>query len=61
MNATDTDIRSTTSCIVHQVSDIPVECIGRIETQTSSGTSGIPRLILIAINQRKCREIRRRF
>lgn len=57
MNAVDTDIRSGTSYIEYQVSDLPVEDIGRIETQTSSGISGIPRLILITINQRKCREI----
>lgn len=61
MYTVDTNIRSGTSRIKYQVSDLPVENVGRIKAQVSSGISCIPRLILITINQRKCREIRRSF
>ena len=61
MNTINADIRSDTRCVKYEISDLPVEYIGRIESQTSSRISRIARLVLITVNQRECREIRSGF
>ena len=57
MDSIYADIGGGTGSIEYQVPDLPVEDIGRIETQTSGRIGRIAWLILIAVNQCKCGEI----
>ena len=61
MNTIYVEVRSGTCCVKYEISDLPVENSGRIESQTSSRISCIARLVLVTVNQRECREIRRGF
>ena len=61
VNTINADIRSGTCCVKYEVSDLPVENSGRIESQTSCRISCISRLVLVTVNQRECREIRSGF
>ena len=61
MNTVNAELRGGTCCVKYEISDLPVENSGRIESQTSSRISCIARLVLVTVNQRECREIRRGF
>ena len=61
MNTVNADVRSGTRCVKYEISDLPVEDIGRIESQTSSRISCVARLVLITVDQRECRKIRSSF
>ena len=61
MNTVNAEVRSGTCCVKYEISDLPVENSGRIESQTSSRISCIARLVLVTVNQRECREIRSGF
>ena len=52
------DVGGGAGCIEYQVPNLPVENVGRIETQTPGRIGSTSWLILITVDQCKCSEIR---